>query len=79
MDKDIEIDLRKRQPWPEIVSRAGGYPLLVLPLDSESKGVAQGRACRDQAELMAALGWALGSSPDYRIRLIPIEATKPEV
>jgi hypothetical protein len=79
MDRDIEVDLRVPQAWPQVISRAGGYPLLVLPLGVDNQVVAEGRACQDQSELARTLVWAMGLSPRHQVRLVPVELRKPEV
>lgn len=72
--QDVEFDMKLHKTVGAVAAaldRAGGLPVVVLPLDTDRKSMAAGRGCLTIEQLYDALRWAYKLSPDRLARIIP--------
>ena len=73
IQRDVEIDLRANGLGGIVTSNLeliGGFPVVVLPLDSNKNVIAQGCGCCSARELIDALRWAYNTMTPF-VRIIP--------
>jgi len=91
MDKPVDLDLGAATDWETLMaaSRAGGLPVVVLPLHAdhtplhgEDGSPVQGRACLSMTAYLEAVQWAMRRaehSGSRIIRVIPVMPAEPSV